>query len=80
MTRPTAEVAAKIKLERKQLMEERIEAWKAASNLVEPIVTQHELEVIKNGGLFGPYYTNTKVEQHVSEILRVADWLLMGDI
>lgn len=58
------------------ILEERVEAWETASNLVQPIVVEHGIEQIRNGAPFGQGYTSTKVEQHIEQILRVSNWLL----
>lgn len=57
---------------------DRLEAFQTAKVLVDPIIEEHGLHTYKNGPPFGNGVTYTPVEQHISEILRVADWLLEG--
>lgn len=47
--------------------------------MVAPIVEQHGIEESKIGGaLFVSPTTLTKVDQHLSHIMNVADWLMNG--
>jgi hypothetical protein len=59
------------------MLEDRVEAWKIAVTLVDPIVEKHGLDAVK---LPSPAFTyppiSTKVDQHVEHILRVASWLI----
>lgn len=69
MTRPSAEVT-------QMKISKRSHIWKHATELVAPIIEQHGLETYKSGSMFGPYSTFTPVDQHIEQIIRVADWLL----
>lgn len=58
-------------------MEERLEAWKAAEELVAPIIEKHTLEPHKGSAMaFNIPPTFTKVDQHIGHIMDVANWLL----
>jgi hypothetical protein len=58
-------------------VEERLAAFNAAKDLVAPIVEQHGLDVTKmSAPAFAQASSLTKVDQHISHILDVADWLL----
>jgi len=60
---------------------ERIKAWKKASELVEPIIERHGLEIVAVGGAMftNPPVKHTKVDQHIDHIMRVAEWLREED-
>lgn len=62
-------------------MDERIAAFKAAQELVDPIVDKHGLEkVMSTQGLgFTSSIAHTPSDQHLGHILDVADWLLGKD-
>jgi hypothetical protein len=58
-------------------MEERLAAFNAAKEIVNSIVEQHGLEPVKmQAAAFTNPSTLTVVDQHISHILEVADWLL----
>ena len=58
-------------------MEERLKALGAAKHVVDPLVEQHGLEPYQMGApAFTRGSTVTKVDQHIDNLLRVADWLL----
>lgn len=58
-------------------MDERLAAFNAAKELIEPIVDKHGLEPVKMAApAFTQTSTLTQVDQHISHILDVADWLL----
>jgi hypothetical protein len=52
-------------------------AWERARDLVSPIVDQHDL-VERAPGVFQPY-ASSKVDQHTTQIMEVAEWLLRED-
>lgn len=59
------------------MLQEKLDAWIKASELIKPIIDEHTLEVYKSGAIpFGPSSTVTKVDQHIDHNMRVADWLL----
>lgn len=60
-------------------MEEKLQAWQMASELVEPIIEKHGLEKYSSGVIFQSTSTFTAVDQHVDHILRVANWLMGKD-
>lgn len=60
-------------------MEKRLAAFKFASDLVAPIVEQHGVEKYSIGSFLTNTSTYTSVEQHITHILQVGDWLLEGD-
>lgn len=55
--------------------------FESANELVKPIIEQHGLEEYKQGSVafFSTPSTMTKVDQHIDQIIRVADWLLDRD-
>lgn len=55
---------------------ERQFVWERASTLVEPIIAKHDLDPYRTGAPFSIAKTITKVEQHIDQIIRVANWLL----
>lgn len=57
---------------------DRLSAWKQASKLVAPIVKTHGLEKYSLGAsLFTTGIgVSTPVDQHITHIMDVADWLL----
>lgn len=60
-----------------QSMSLRREAWLAATELVVPVLEEHGLEPYETHAvLFVKGSTMTKVDQNVSHIQGVADWLL----
>lgn len=59
----------------------RINAWTLAAELVDPIVELHGLEDFNSGAnttIFSSIGGShvTKVDQHISHIMNVAEWLL----
>lgn len=49
--------------------------FETADTMVQPLVNQHDLKDHNSG----PVFTSnpvTKIDQHITHILRVADWLL----
>jgi hypothetical protein len=62
-------------------MKRRLKAWKMATEIVNPIIEQHGVEDISAPGS-APFITSgkiTKVEQHITHIMTVADWLLIEE-
>ena len=58
-----------------ELCQRRV-VWDWASEMVAPIVEQHELKEYSMGSTFNRVSTTTVVDQHLDHIMRVADWLL----
>ena len=52
------------------------EAWLCAVDMVEPIIEEHALEQYSVDSLAGTTMTHTELDQHIDQIIRVADWLL----
>lgn len=52
--------------------------WEKADQMVAPLVEQHGIEKVTFGGGLFPTTTDvlTPIDQHISSIIRVADWLL----
>lgn len=50
--------------------------WDSASIRVGSLVEQHGLEEFRTGAPFQHQTTITKIDQHIDQIIRVADWLL----
>lgn len=64
-------------LENAEKFSEKLLAFGAAAELVQPIVEQHGLETMGVGGnLMAPATKLSAVDQHVDQIIRLADWLL----
>jgi hypothetical protein len=57
-------------------MKNRKKAYKEASALIQPVVDKHGFQKYTQGPMFGHVSVYSPVEQHVEQILRVADWLL----
>ena len=55
----------------------RVGAFVSAQSLVEPLVEQHGLKAQNSGPVFvmNPV---SEIEQHVDQILHVANWLMNG--
>ena len=58
------------------LVSQRNVVFSAARELVDPIIFMHELTDQKIGGPFNTTTVISKVDQHIDQIVRVADWLL----
>lgn len=57
----------------------RMEALITANGFVEPIIDKHGLEpYVLGSSIFNPTSKFTKVDQHLDQVLRIADWLLEG--
>ena len=55
----------------------KIEAWKKATEFVDPIVEKHGLQDVREGQvIFTTGFVSTKVNQHINHIMDVANWLL----
>lgn len=56
----------------------RLEAWKEATKLVEPIITQYGLERYSPGANIFASGTSviTPVDQCITHVMEVAEWLL----
>jgi len=55
---------------------DKLEAWTIAQSLIEPIVETHGLKPVTSGAqIFStPAVESTPVEQHIDQIIRVAEW------
>lgn len=58
------------------IIEERIEAWLAAKELIAPIIIEHGLEEYRSGPVFGHISTVTKIDQHIDHVTHLANWLI----
>lgn len=58
---------------------QKVDLWKMASQLIDPMIEQHGIELVTSGPMFGPTYKTTKIEQHINHIISVADWLADRD-
>lgn len=61
------------------MLEERLQAFQLASELIKPIIEEHPLEMVQTGAIFGPFSKFTPVDQHIDHTMRVANWLLGVD-
>ena len=59
---------------------QRYDVWLIASQMVDPIIEKHGIELVQTGQMFGPSFKVTAVEQHIDHILKVADWLMDRDL
>lgn len=54
----------------------KAEAWQRAVDMVEPIIEEYALERYSVDNINGATTTFTEIDQHIDQIIRVADWLL----
>jgi hypothetical protein len=58
-------------------MKNKIDAFLTAQTLIDPIIKEHGIkEVRKSVNMFTTVSVETPVEQHISHILNIAEWLL----
>jgi len=57
-------------------MDKRLDAWYAAAAAVKPVIEQHGLKDRATGNVLVANAWFSAVDQHIDQIMRVADWLL----
>lgn len=62
------------------MFRDRLDALEVARDFLEPIVDLHGFKDHTDGpGFLTPVSTKTSVDQHITQVIRIANWLLEED-